>query len=388
MRNFDRLLTIAPGQTAFLWGPRQTGKTTFLKAAFGDAYRIDLLRTDEQVRYLRYPNLLREECRALPTHKQVVIDEIQKVPQLLDEVHYLMEEDRRSFILCGSSARKIRRSHANLLGGRALRYEMLGFSARELESAFSLDTMLNHGPLPPHYLAKNVRPLQRAYIDTYLKEEILEEGLARNLPVFADFLYSAAIGDTEVTNFSNIARECGIASSTVRDYYEILEDTLLGAFVPAFTKRAKRRVTQSPKFYFRDVGTVNHLARRGKLEAGSEMYGKAFENWIFHELSVHSRYSELWYPIRYWRLSSGIEVDFVLGDGEVAIEVKSSSRIHSQDTRHLKEFRKEHPEVSQLILVCREPKPRKTDDNIWILPWQDFLDRLWSNHFITAWATA
>ena len=382
MERFARLLHMPESQTAFLWGPRQTGKTTYLKAAFPEAVRIDLLRTDEQLRYLRKPHLLREECRARPSDELIVIDEIQKVPQLLDEVHYLIEEDQRSFILCGSSARKVRRSHANLLGGRALRFEMLGLSAREIGSPFSLDRMLNHGPLPPHYLSDKPRALQRAYIDTYLKEEILEEGLTRNLPVFSDFLYAAAIGDTEVTNFSNIARECGVASSTVRDYYGILEDTLLGTFVPAFTRRAKRRVTQSPKFYFRDVGTVNHLARRGRMEAGSAAYGKAFENWIFHELSVHSRYSELWYPISYWRLSSGIEVDFVLGDAEVAVEVKSSSRIHSHGTRHLLEFRKEHPGVAQLILVCCETKPRKTDAGIWILPWQDFLQRLWSNDLI------
>ncbi|MCC5840119.1 MAG: ATP-binding protein [Opitutales bacterium] len=367
-----------PKATLFLWGPRQTGKTTLLKTQFPDAHRIDLLRTDEQMRYQVEPHRLREECRALPPERIVVIDEIQKVPQLLDEVHYLMQEERRTFVLCGSSARKVRRSHANLLGGRALRFELLGLSARELGGHFSLERMLNHGPLPPHYLAESPRALQRAYVDTYLKEEILEEGLTRNLPSFADFLRAAAIGDTEVTNFSNVARECGVASSTVRDHYDILVDTLIGAFIPAYTKRAKRRVTQAPKFYFRDVGVVNYLARRGRLEAGGEIFGKAFENWVFHELSVHARYTEAWYPITYWRLSSGIEVDFVLGDGEVAIEVKSSSRVHTRATRHLLEFRKEHPGVKELILVCGEDKPRRTEEGVWILPYAVFLERLWS----------
>jgi predicted AAA+ superfamily ATPase len=381
MNEVTRLLKIPESAASFLWGPRQTGKTTLLKREFPQAHRIDLLRTEEQMRYQREPKRFREECRALPPGQLVVVDEVQKVPQLLDEVQYLMQEDGRHFILCGSSARKVRRSHANLLGGRAARHELLGFSAREIGESFNLDRMLNHGPLPPLYLAEDPRPLQRAYIDTYLKEEILEEGLTRQLPVFADFLQAAAIGDTELTNFSNIARECGVASSTVRDYYEILEDTLIGTFVPAYTKRAKRRVTHAPKFYFRDVGVANHLARRGRLEAGGELYGKAFENWMFHELSVHSRYTNAWYPITYWRLSSGIEVDFVLGDAVVAIEVKSGGRIHTQHTRHLLEFRKEHPSVKALILVCREEKPRLTDDGVWILPWHVFLDRLWSGDF-------
>lgn len=281
-------------------------------------------------------------------------------------------------VFCGSSARKIRRSHANLLGGRALRFELLGLSAKELESQFSLERMLNHGPHPPHYLSDNPGPLQKAYVDTYLKEEVLQEGLTRNFPVFSSFLRIAAIGDTEVLNFSNIARECGVASSTVRDYYEILEDALIGAFVPAFTRRAKRRVTHAPKFYFRDVGVVNHLLRRGKMEKGGELFGKAFENWIFHELSVHTRCTEAEYPISYWRLSSGIEVDFVLGDADVALEVKSSTKIHGKHTRNLLHFREEHPRVKQLILVCREEKARRTEEGVWILPYHDFLNLLWA----------
>jgi len=376
MTEFARLLAL-PGATAFLWGPRQAGKTTLLKKRFPKTHRIDLLRTDEQMRYQREARLLREECRALPAGQVVVIDEIQKVPQLLDEVHYLIQEDQRVFLLCGSSARKVRRSHANLLGGRALRFELLGLSAQELGESFSLKRMLNHGPLPPHYLSDAPKALHRAYVDNYLKEEVMEEGLTRNIPVFSDFLRAAAIGDTEITNFSNIARECGVASSTVRDYYEILEDTLIGAFLPAYTRRAKRRVTHAPKFYFRDVGVVNHLVRRGWMEDGGESFGKAFENWIFHELSVYSRYSEAWYPLSYWRLSSGIQVDFVLGEAEVAVEVKCSSRIQRRDIKNLLEFRKEYPEVKELILVCREEKARRTEDGVWILPYKLFLERLW-----------
>lgn len=381
MNEIPRTL-VFPDSTFFLWGPRQSGKTTLLKRRFPRAHRIDLLRTDERMRYEREPARLREEVRAIPKERRIVIDEIQKVPALLDEVHYLMQEDDRVFILCGSSARKIRKTHANLLGGRALKRELLGLSAQEIGDHFDLERMLNSGPLPPHYLGTDVVDRIAAYVDMYLKEEILDEGLTRRLPVFSAFLRSAAIGDTEVTNFSNIGRECGVASSTVRGYFEILEDTLVGAFVPAFTRRAKRRVQHAPKFYFRDVGVVNHLVRRGHVSPGSEAFGKAFENWIFHEISVHARRTSRPYEIAYWRLSSGIEVDFVLGDGETAIEVKGKDRIHNRDTRNLEEFRKEHPAVKRRIVVCTEPRERTTDSGIRILPYRDFVSALWRDEVI------
>jgi predicted AAA+ superfamily ATPase len=371
---------IFPERSFFLWGPRQSGKTTLLKHRYPEAHRIDLLRTDERMRYEREPHRLREVLRALPPEQRVVIDEIQKVPALLDEVHYAMQETGRIFTLCGSSARKIRRAHANLLGGRALKRELLGFSAVELGEAFHLERMLNHGPLPPHYLAEDASALQAAYVDQYLKEEILDEGLIRNLPAFDQFLRAAAIGDTEVVNFTNIARESGVASSTIKGYYEVLEDTLVGTFLPAFTRRPKRRVQHAPKFYFRDVGVVNHLLRRQYVLAGSEVYGKAFENWIFHELSSYGRTLEQPYDIAYWRLSSGIEVDFVLGDGEVAIEVKGKDRVRSYDARHLLQFRKDYPAVRKLLLVCCENETRVTDEGVVILPWREFLNRLWSGN--------
>lgn len=369
---------VFPEGSFFLWGPRQSGKTTLLKHRYPEAHRIDLLRTDERMRYEREPHRLREVLRALPPEQRVVIDEIQKVPALLDEVHHAIQETGRIFTLCGSSARKIRRAHANLLGGRALKRELLGFSALELGEAFHLERMLNHGPLPPHYLAGDAFALQAAYVDQYLKEEILDEGLIRNLPAFDQFLRAAAIGDTEVVNFTNIARESGVASSTIKGYYEVLQDTLVGAYLPAFTRRPKRRVQHAPKFYFRDVGVVNHLLRRQHVVAGSEVYGKAFENWIFHELSSYGRTLEQPFDMAYWRLSSGIEVDFVLGDGEVAIEVKGKDRVRSHDARHLLQFRKDYPAVRELLLVCCESETRVTDEGVVILPWREFLKRLWS----------
>ncbi len=381
--NIQRMLPF-PDDTFFLWGPRQSGKTTLLKARFPEAFRIDLLRTDERMRYMRSPSLLREIVRACPVSQWIVVDEIQKVPDLLDEIHYLIQEDGRRFALCGSSARKLRRSHANLLGGRALRRELLGLSAQEIGADFDLERMLNHGTLPSHYLHASPAEKLAAYVDLYLKEEILDEGLARSLPVFSEFLRAAAIGDTEITNFSNIGRECAIASSTVRGYYEILEDTLVGRLLPSFTRRARRRVQHAPKFFFHDIGVVNHLVRRHRIESGSDVFGKAFENWIFHELSVHRRCQAVPYDIAYWRLSSGIEVDFVLGDAHVAIEVKGKSRVQSHDWRHLLEFRREYPEVSHLIVVCLEPYPRITEQGVHILPWRDFLRRLWQGEFASS----
>lgn len=381
---YKRLLRLPdrPDKSFFLWGPRQTGKTTLLEQLYPDALRIDLLKTDELIGYLKKPSILREEVAALAPTKLIVIDEIQKAPMLLDEIHYLIETTGKNFVLCGSSARKVRRGHANLLGGRAVKYELLGLVAQEIGENFSLTNFVNTGPLPNHYNAENPRLLLRSYVDDYLREEILEEGLSRNLPVFSDFLRVAAIGDTEVLNMSNVARETGMALSTVRDHYSILVDTLMGAFLPAYTKRPKRRTIQAPKFYFRDLGVVNHLTKRGRIEPGSELFGKAFENWLFHELSVHSRYSELFYDLSYWRLSSGIEVDFILGNGAVAIEAKGKSRITSRDLKGLVQFKKDFPEVKQSIIVCLEKRMRKTDEGILIVPYQEFTTLLWQGAWI------
>lgn len=376
---FKRLLQlpVKPEKSFFLWGPRQTGKTTLLKRLYPDAMWINLLKTDELLRYLQRPALLREEVTALPPGKLIVIDEIQKAPGLLDEIHFLIEERQSVFVLCGSSARKVRRGHANLLGGRALRYELLGLAAAEIGPDFSLERLVNSGPLPSHYGADNYELALRSYVDDYLREEILEEGLTRSLPVFSDFLRVAAIGDTELVNMTNVARETGMAASTVRDHYAILVDTLMGAFLPAFTRRPKRRTIQAPKFYFRDVGVVNHLARRRSIEPGSELFGKAFENWLFHELSVHARYSELFYDLAYWRLSSGIEVDFILNNGKMAIEAKGKARVTGRDIGGLLNFRQDFPEVRHLIVVCLEGRQRKTEDGVMIIPHREFTRMLW-----------
>ncbi len=375
------LLLPKPGtESFFLWGPRQTGKSTLLRQTYPDGRWVDLLKAEEFRRYVARPELLRQEIEAEEPRpgRQIVIDEIQKVPALLDEVHWLIENRGLHFALCGSSARKVKRGAANLLGGRAMRYELHGLSAGELGREFDLDRMLNHGYLPRIYAASRPNRMLDAYIADYLKEEVAAEGLVRNLPTFSDFLDAAALSDGEIVNFSNIARECGVSSHTTKSHFEILEDTLLGRWLPAYRKRPKRRVIGSPKFYFVDVGVVNRLARRGELLPGSEMYGKAFENWVFHELSAFLSYREFDGALSYWRLASGIEVDFVLGDMQAAIEAKCSARITRDHLKGLRSLAEDHPRVGRRIVVCREPRSRKTDDGIEILPAATFARRLWS----------
>lgn len=378
---FNRSLTLPPAgsETFFLWGPRQTGKTTLLRETYPAARWIDLLMADGFRRYASRPELLRQELadddRA--AGRQIVIDEVQKVPALLDEVHWLHENRGVQFALCGSSARKVRRGGANLLGGRAIRYELHGLTAHELGDAFDLDRLLNHGYLPRPYESSRPTRLLDAYVGTYVREEIAAEGLVRNLPTFSEFLVAASLGDTELVNYSNIARECGVSSHTVKSYFEILEDTLLGHWLPAYRKRLKRRVRLSPKFYFSDVGIVNRLSRRGTLERGSALYGKAFENWVSHELRAHRAYTESDAALAYWRLTGGTEVDFIVNDMEVAIEAKASANITSTHLKGLRTLHEEHL-AARRIVVCLEPRPRRTDDGIEVLPARTFVERLWS----------
>ncbi len=377
---FNRYLILPrPGsETFFLWGPRQTGKSTLLREHYPAGYWIDLLKSDEFRRYATRPELLRLELEANPDPgRQIVIDEVQKVPALLNEVHWLMENRGLCFALCGSSARKVRRGAANLLGGRALRYELRGLTAGELGERFDLDRLLNHGYLPRIHQAARPRRLLDAYIADYLKEEIAAEGLVRNLPAFSGFLDAASLSDTEPVNYSNIARECGVSSQAVRNYFGILEDTLLGRWLPAWRKRHKRRLIGSPKFYFSDVGVVNRLARRGTVERGSELYGKAFENWVHHELAAFVAYTEFDGGLTHWRLPSGVEVDFVLGEMALAVEAKASAVIGRHHLKGLRSLATEHA-VRRRVIVCLEAKSRRTEDGIEVLSAATFARRLWS----------
>ncbi len=367
-------------ETFFLWGPRQAGKTTLLKEHYRDCRWVDLLKADQFRRYVVNPEFLRQEIEAErgdgdPT--QVVIDEIQKVPALLDEVHWLMENRSVRFALCGSSARKVRRGAANLLGGRAVRYQLHGLTAAEIGPGFDLDRLLNHGYLPRIFDAHRPGKLLDAYIADYLKEEIAAEGLVRNLPAFSGFLDAAALSDGELINFSNIGTDCGVSGRTARAYFEILQDTLLGRWLPAYRKRPKRRVVGAPKFYLSDVGVVNRLARRGTLSRGSDAYGRAFENWIFHELSAYLDYADDSDDLSYWRLAGGTEVDFIVGDMRLAVEAKATGRIVARHLKGLRSLVTDHPKVGGRVVVCLEDRPRRTEDGIDILPAGAFVIRLW-----------
>jgi len=378
-------LPLSTSETCFLWGPRQTGKSTLLKTLYPDAKRYDLLLSDQYQRLLLHPGLIREECFAIGLQAEnqaspIIVDEVQKIPILLDEIHWLIENRKLRFILCGSSARKVKRGRGNLLGGRAVRYELHPLVYPEIPD-FSLLRALNAGLLPRHYQSSNPYKLLQAYVGDYLKEEISAEALTRNIPAFSRFLQIAALTNGELTNYNNIASECGVSAPTVKEYFLILEDTLIGRMLPAFRKRAKRRLIGAPKFYFFDIGIVAHLTRRGKIRPGSELFGRAFEHMIYMELTAHSGYSEMNYPIAYWKTASGFEVDFVLGDHEIAVEVKGTDMVTNKHLKGIRAFKEEY-QARSYIVVSMDTNPRKTEDDIEILPWQVFLDRLWANEII------
>jgi predicted AAA+ superfamily ATPase len=367
------------GESTFLWGARQTGKSTLLKKLYPDARYFDLLLSDEYERLLRNPTLLREVLSVPGLSSPVIIDEIQRIPSLLNEVHWLIENRGIRFILSGSSPRKILRSGSNLLGGRAMRYELYPLTSAEIPD-FELLKALNSGLLPRHYLAKNSDKLLSAYIGSYLRDEIIAEAKIRNITSFSRFLEAAAFSNGEMVNFSNIAAECGISSPTVKEYFQILEDTMTGRFVQAYQKKPKRRVITAPKFFYFDVGIAGFLLKRGRIEAGSEAFGKALEHFIYQEVYAYSHYSDKNFTVSYWRTTSQIEVDFILGENEVALEIKSTNMINPRHLKGLKSFSEEY-KAKKLIVVSTDPYPRKIND-ITVLPWNIFLEKLWSGEII------
>jgi len=380
LANISRALRIVlpARRSAFLWGPRKTGKSTYLRSAFPESLTYDLLQTDLMLELARRPALLRERLLAAPPARlrsPVILDEVQKAPQLLDEVHWLIENRGLRFILCGSSARKLKRSGVNLLGGRAWRYEMHPLVSIELGDV-DLLRVLNRGLIPSHYLDPEYERSLRAYVVDYLKEEVLDEGLTRNVAAFSRFLEAVGYSHGDLTNYSNIARDCGVDSKTVKEYYQILVDTLLGSFVLPWKKRQERQVIgKAPKFYLFDVGVAGALTRRRVAEERGEAFGRALEHFLLMEVLAHRSYRELGYDVHFWRTKSGLEVDFVLGDGEVAVEVKGASRADPSDLRSLRAFVDDH-RPRRAVLVCNERSPRVVA-GIEILPWREFLARLW-----------
>ncbi|MBM3320733.1 MAG: ATP-binding protein [Candidatus Eisenbacteria bacterium] len=377
-------LCLPKRQSAFLWGPRKTGKTTLLRTMFPESLRFDLLDTDLLLELTKRPALLRERIEAADPKRlrhPVLIDEVQKVPRLLDEIHGLIENKALRFILCGSSARKLKRGRANLLGGRAWRYTLHPLVSAEVQD-LDLLIALNRGMIPAHYLDAAYEKSLEAYVRDYLKEEVFDEGLTRNMPAFSRFLDAVGYSHGELTNYANIARDSGVDAKTVKGYYEILVDTLLGTMIEPFKKRQDRRViSKAGKFYLFDVGVVGVLTKRRIVEERGEAFGRALEHFILMEILAHRSYKELSYDVNFWRTKQGHEVDFVLARGEVAIEVKGSSRVDRAEFRSLQMFREEY-RPRRAILVSNERAPR-VHEKILVLPWREFLRRLWGGAILT-----
>ncbi len=376
-KNVKRLININKKYSGFLWGARKTGKSHWIRYNYNPEkiILIDLLKTDTFAEYAVRPALLRE--RFQDTSKIIVIDEIQKIPMLLDEVHWLIENKNIKFLLTASSARKLRRSHANLLAGRALRYELLPFSYMEVKET-DLEKIMISGMLPPHFLSSDPRSLLRSYIADYLKEEIAQEAQIQQIPQFNQFLRVAALTSGELLNYNNVARETGASSKVIRSYFDILESTLLGFRIPAWKNSKNRRMITSEKFYLFDVGIANFLSKRIPRE-GTFEFGKSFEHFILMELRAYQAYKNPELDICYWRTSTGYEVDFILNDKVVAFEIKSGRMVFDIDLKSLKALR-EDGKVKHIIVVCQEKFPRE-NDGIKIIPWQLFLKMLWNQEF-------
>lgn len=380
-------MNLPEGQSTFLWGARKTGKSCYLAKHFRDSISYNLLETDTYIRLLKQPYLLRQEIKSLDKHhlaKPIIIDEVQKIPALLDEIHLLIETTPAYFILCGSSARKLKITGANLLGGRAWRYEFYPLVYPEMPD-FNLLQALNYGLIPSHYMAKNWEKTIKAYIGDYLKEEIKAESLTRNLRAFAEFLDVAAHSNGELINYSNIAQDCGIDAKTVKEYYQILVDTLLGHTVKSFKDRKKRRdLVATPKFYFFDVGVVNGLTKRiiGSLQG--EAAGDAFEHYIMMELMAYRGLNDLDFDITFWRTTSGLEVDFILGNAEIAIEIKIGDRLRATALHGLTNFIETYKPKRAIVVNTSERRRVIESKNckINVIPWQIFLEMLWNKEII------
>ncbi len=376
-------ISLPKGQSAFLWGPRKTGKSTYLKNKYPSSIVYDFLRTDLLFEMAKRPSLLREQLAAKSSEElsqPIILDEVQKIPNLLNEVHWLIENRGINFILCGSSARKMKRNQANLLGGRAWRYELFPFTSHELKEISLIDA-LNRGLVPSHYFLSQYQKSLQAYILDYMKEEVFAEGLTRNVSAFSRFFEAMGYTHGELINYTNIARECGVDAKTVKEYYQILIDTLLGRFVLPFKRRQERQViVKAPKFYLFDVGVAGSIIKRHIHEERGEPFGRAFEHFILMELAAYSSYSELGYEIRFWRTKTGLEVDFILGDCFAAVEVKGKKQISSRDMRSLKSFCESY-KPKRAIIVSNEPEHRVVG-GINIMPWRLFLEQLWDGSII------
>jgi len=372
---YSRIIKYPDNKSFFLFGPRGTGKTTWVKQAFPNAVYIDLLESRIFNDLLADPQRL-ENFIPINFKDWIIIDEVQKIPELLNEVHRLIEKIKHKFILTGSSARKLRRKGPNLLAGRALNYSMHPLTAIELGKDLNLNHSLIFGHLPSVYVESNPGDYLESYIRTYLQEEIQQEGLTRNLAVFSRFLEAASFSQGSILNISEVARECAIERKVVENYFTILEDLLLAYRVPVFTKRAKRRLVAHPKFYFFDVGVYRTLRPMGYLDTPEEVDGISYESLFLQELLAINDYLGLKYKIYYWRTSNNVEVDFVLYGvrGLKVFEVKRRGKITTSELRGLKAFLNDYPAAKAYCIYGGERQ--MSAGNINILPLEYALKNL------------
>jgi predicted AAA+ superfamily ATPase len=379
--DYKRLLnlsTLLDKKSVLLLGPRQTGKSTLAHKTLPDSEYINLAAADTYRELSARPELVRQ--RLAPSTKRVVIDEAQRIPELFDEVQLLIERDKEyRLLLTGSSARKLRRKGVNLLPGRIWQARLFPLVYPELESARIVDR-LTCGSLPGIIDSVEFRQELRNYVGLYLDEEVRAEGLVRAVGDFSRFLTVAALSNGTQLNFTKLSSDTGIKVNTVRSYFQILEDTLVGSFLPTFQGVTSRKAVTTPKFYFFDNGVVNALLNRFEISPESELYGPALEHLLHSELQAFLSYNDLTLPLSYWRTHSQVEVDFLIGE-KVAIEVKGSSRITARDEKGLRILGKEI-KLERRIIVCNETRARMSDTGIEILPVETFLSKLWGGEIV------
>lgn len=364
----------------FFFGPRQTGKSYWLRKKFPRYVYYDLLMSDLFFKLSRSPHILREELLAIKPKSPVIIDEIQKIPNLLDEIHYLMEKHNIRFILTGSSARKLKRGGANMLGGRALYKQLFPLTSFEIPD-FDLSRIIHFGSLPAIYKSKKPKALLQSYTRTYLKEEIQAEGLVRRLQPFSLFLELAGKTNTELINYSNIASDVGVSSNTIKEYYLILEDTFIGYLLPPYKKTRKRKSVSMHKFYFFDIGIANALTGQWNIIKETTEFGRLFEHFIFNEIHSYLKYTEDSRKFYFWRSKNHQEVDFIIGDN-TAIEVKAGKEIRNRDLKGLKALCEEKSFQHKIIVSLSEKKPRLIEKQFLVLPYKTFLKQLWNKKFV------
>ena len=368
------LAALVAKKSHFLFGPRQTGKTFLIAHSLKGVRVYDLLDTTVFLALSQNPARIEQELT--PGDSVVVIDEVQRLPMLLNEVHRLIERRRMRFLLTGSSARSLRRGGVNLLGGRARTRFLHPLIRKELGEHFDLRRAIAWGLLPAIYFSDEPQADLKAYAGTYLQQEIVAEGAARNVPAFSRFLRIAALCNATIVNFTNVASDAQVPRTTVYEYFEILKDTLIVEELPAWRASRKRKPISASKYYFFDVGVVAALQGRA-FRPGTPEFGPAFETYLMHELAAHRDYAG-GEPLSHWRSTSGFEVDFILGD-HTAVEVKAKENVSASDLKPLRALAEEG-KLKRLICVSLEPRPRHVE-RVAVLPFGDFLDRLWSGEF-------